>query len=140
VFRAGLPLADALEHSLALSWRVTWVWAVVEWPLVFGLVVTALGWVYYFAPDVRRRRAWFTPGAVAATLLWILASLGFKWYAGHFGDYERAYGVIGGVIVALLWLYASALSILVGAEFNAAIEQGPGPDAGPATAPATSCR
>ena len=64
-------------------------------------MVTALGWVYHFAPDARRRWSWVTPGAVAATLLWILASLGFKWYAGHFGEYERTYGVIGGVIVAL---------------------------------------
>ena len=122
----GPALADALEHALAPSWRVTWVWAVVEWPIIFGLVVTALGWVYYFAPDVRRRWTWFTPGAVAATVLWMLASLGFKWYAGHFGDYDRAYGVLGGVIVALLWLYASALAILVGAELNAAIERTPG--------------
>jgi membrane protein len=82
----GPALADALERSLALSWRFTWVWAVVEWPIVFGIVVTALGWVYHFAPDLRRPWTWFTPGAVAATLLWILASLGFKWYASHVGD------------------------------------------------------
>jgi membrane protein len=136
----GPALADALERGLALSWRFTWLWAVVEWPVVFALVVTALGWVYYFAPDVRRRWTWFTPGAVAATLLWILASVGFKWYAGHFGEYDRAYGVIGGVIVALLWLYASALSILVGAEFNAAIEHDAASNAGPGGRPATSSR
>ncbi len=136
----GPALAGALERGLALSWRFTRLWAVVEWPIIFGLVVTALGWVYYFAPDVRRRWTWVTPGAVAATLLWILASLGFKWYAGHFGEYQRAYGVIGGVIVALLWLYASALSILVGAELNAAIEHDAASHAGPRGWPATSCR
>jgi membrane protein len=118
----GPALADALEHTPARSWRLGWLWPIVEWPLVFGLMVTALGWVYYFAPDVRRRWTWFTPGAVAATLLWMLASLGFKWYAGHFGEYQRTYGVNGGVVVALLWLYASGLAILVGAEFDAAIE------------------
>jgi membrane protein len=128
---AGPALGEAVERSLDLSWRFAWVWSVIEWPIVFGLVVTALGWVYAFAPDVRRRWKWFTPGAVAATLLWIAASLGLKWYAVHVGEYERAYGVIGGVIVALLWLYASALSILVGAEFNAAIEHGAASDAGP---------
>ena len=128
----GPMLAEYIENSLGVPRRFAWVWAIAEWPLVFGLMVTALGWVYYFAPDVRRRWAWITPGAIAATLLWILASLGFSWYAGHFGEYQKTYGAIGGVIVALLWLYASGLAILIGAELNAAIEhaaaerQGPG--------------
>lgn len=118
----GPTLAEYLENSLGVPRRFAWLWAIAEWPLVFGLIVTALGWVYYFAPDVRRRWAWITPGSIAATLLWILASLGFKWYAGHFGEYQQTYGAIGGVIVALLWLYASGLAILIGAELNAAIE------------------
>jgi membrane protein len=118
----GPTLAEYLENSLGVPPRFAWLWVIVEWPLVFGLTLTALGWVYYFAPDVRRRWAWITPGSIAATLLWILASLGFKWYAGHFGEYQKTYGAIGGVIVALLWLYTSGLAILVGAELNAAIE------------------
>ena len=66
---------------------------------------------------------WITPGAVVATVLWILASLGFRWYASHFGEYQRTYGAIGGVIVALLWLYALGLAIITGAELNGAVEQ-----------------
>jgi len=118
----GPTLAEYLENSLRVPRRFAWLWAIAQWPLVFGLIVTALGWVYYFAPDVRRQWAWITPGSIAATLLWILASLGFKWYAGHFGEYQKTYGAIGGVIVALLWLYASGLAILIGAELNAVIE------------------
>jgi len=127
----GPALAEYLESRLGVPRRFAWLWAIAEWPLVFGLVVTAVGWVYHFAPDVRRRRPWVTPGSVTATLLWVLASLGFKWYAAHFGDYQKTYGAIGGVIVALLWLYASGLAILVGAELNAAIEEeGAGDSAG----------
>lgn len=118
----GPTLAQYLENSLSVLPRFAWLWAIAEWPLVFGLMVTALGWVYYFAPDVRRRWTWITPGAVVATLVWILASLGFGWYADRFGEYQKTYGAIGGVIVALLWLYASGLAILVGAELNAAVE------------------
>jgi membrane protein len=97
-------------------------WAIAEWPVVFGLMVTALGSVYHFAPDARRRPTWATPGSVVAALLWMVASLGLDWYADHVGDYQRTYGAIGGVIVVLLWLYASGLAILIGAELNAAIE------------------
>ncbi len=118
----GPRLAGYFENGLGVPPRFAWLWAIAEWPLVFGLMVTALGWVYRFGPDVRRPQPWVTPGSVTGTLLWVLASLGFKWYAGQFGDYQKTYGAIGGVIVALLWLYASGLAILVGAELNAAIE------------------
>jgi membrane protein len=85
-------------------------------------MVTALGSVYHFAPDARRRPTWATPGSVVATLLWMAASLGLDWYADRVGDYQKTYGAIGGVIVVLLWLYASGLALLIGAELNAAIE------------------
>jgi membrane protein len=119
---AGPTLARFVEDSLGVPSRFAFLWAIAEWPIVFGLMVTALGCVYYFAPDMRPRRAWVTPGSVAATLLWIVASLGFDWYADHVGEYQKTYGAIGAVIVVLLWLYASGLAILIGAELNAAIE------------------
>jgi membrane protein len=123
VVMMGPILAAKLGNRLGLQEAFTWLWAIAEWPLAFGLVATALGWIYYFAPDARRPWVWFTPGSLLATALGILASLGFRWYASHFGDYQKTYGAIGGVIVALLWLYASGLAILIGAELNAAIEQ-----------------
>ncbi len=128
----GPTLAAHVEGALGLPVRFTLLWAIAEWPLVFGLMVTALGWIYHFAPDVRRRWTWVTPGAISAVLLWVLASLGFKWYAGHFGGYQDTYGAIGGVIVALLWLYTAGLAILVGAELNAAVEQAPAGPGAPA--------
>jgi membrane protein len=65
---------------------------------------------------------WITPGAVAATLLWVLVSLGFKFYVANFTDYNATYGAVGGIIVLMLWFYISSLAILVGAELNAEIE------------------
>jgi len=118
----GPVLAGYLGDGLRLPRGIAVLWTVAEWPLVFGLLVTAIGWIYYFAPNVKPRWVWLSPGSVLATLLGTLASLGFKWYASHFGDYQKTYGAIGGVIVALLWLYASGLAILIGAELNAVIE------------------
>jgi membrane protein len=119
---AGPTLAARVENSLRVPPRFAWFWAIAEWPVVFGLMVTAIGCVYQFAPAVRRRRRWITPGSIAATLVWIMASLGLDWYADRLGDYQRTYGAIGGVIVVLLWLYASGVAILLGAELNAAVE------------------
>ena len=120
---AGPRLAQRVATSLHLGSTFAWTWRIAQWPLIFGLIVTALEWIYYFAPDVGHQWVWITPGSLTATTLGLVLSLGFRWYASHFGDYQRTYGAIGGVIVALLWLYGSGLAILVGAELNATIEQ-----------------
>ena len=120
----GPTLAERVAVSLRLGPAFTLTWAIVQWPIILGLLLTALGCVYYFAPDVQQDWVWLTPGSILATSLWLVASSGFKWYASHFGGYQKTYGAIGGVIVALLWFYVSGLAILIGAQLNATIARG----------------
>jgi membrane protein len=119
----GPTLAERLATVLGLGQIFEWAWKILQWPLAFFLVSTALGLVYYFAPDAEQDWEWITPGALVGTLLWLLVSLGFKVYVGRFADYNATYGAVGTVIVMLLWFYLSSLAILVGAELNAEIEQ-----------------
>ena len=49
-----------------------------QWPLVFVLVASGDGIVYYFAPDVEQDWVWITPGSVLATILWIVVSLALQ--------------------------------------------------------------
>ncbi len=116
----GPMLADAVR--LRVGPGFAWVWAGARWLIVFVLLVTPLGWIYYLAPDARRPWIWITPGSIAAALLWMLISAGFKWYAVHFGNYQQTYGAIGGVMVTLVWFYLCGLAILIGAQLNATIE------------------
>ena len=119
---AGPTMAEYLGRTLHLGGAFEWSWKILQWPLVFFLVSTAIGVVYYFAPDAEQDWVWITPGAVLATVLWLVASLLFKIYVVNYSDYNAAYGAIGGVMVLLLWFYVSSLAILVGAEMNAEIE------------------
>ncbi|MFN3389224.1 MAG: YihY/virulence factor BrkB family protein, partial [Allosphingosinicella sp.] len=66
---------------------------------------------------------WITPGSAAATLLWLIATLGFGLYVSNFGNYNATYGSLGGVVVFLTWLYLSAYILLMGAELNAELER-----------------
>ena len=118
----GPALADWLSARTGWGAPFKWAWLILQWPLVFALVAFAIGVVYYFAPDVDQDWAWITPGAVAATILWLLSSLAFKLYVANFTDYEGSYGTVGVVIVVLLWFYVSGIAILAGAELNAEIE------------------
>jgi membrane protein len=119
---AGPTVAEYLARTIGFGSTFEWTWKLLQWPLAFFLVTTAVGLVYYFAPDAQQEWVWVTPGAVLGTLLWFIVSLGFKFYVSNFADYNATYGAVGGVIVLLLWFYISGLAILVGAELNAEIE------------------
>jgi len=119
---AGPELVDAVATHFGLSEVVAWIWKIVQWPIAFGLVVTGIGLIYYFAPDAEQEWVWITPGALVATVLWVLGSLGFRYYATHFGDYQATYGAIGGMILLLIWFWLSGLVIVIGAEMSSEIE------------------
>jgi membrane protein len=90
-------------------------------PIAIALALTAIDLIYYFAPAQRERWRWVTPGSVAATTLWLVASFGLRFYVAHFANYDLMYGSIGGLILFLLWLYLTSLVLLLGAEVNAVI-------------------
>jgi membrane protein len=119
---AGPELGEALAGRLGLSAVFTWTWKILQWPIAFALVTFAVGLVYYFAPDAEQEWVWVSPGALFATILWLLGSLAFRFYIVNFGSYEETYGAVGTVIVLMLWFYLSGLVLIVGAEMAAEIE------------------
>jgi membrane protein len=118
----GPTLAEKIGKTTGWGTPFEWAWLILQWPLIFGLVAIGIGLIYYFGPDADQDWVWITPGAAAATILWLVISVLFKIYIANFTDYEAAYGTVGGVIVVLLWFYVSGIAILSGAELNAEIE------------------
>ena len=119
---SGPQLAELVAGRVGLGPAFEWTWKILQWPVVFALIATAFGLIYYFAPNVDQDFIWLTPGSVLATILWLAGSVAFRFYVVNFGSYNATYGAIGGVMVLMLWLYLSALVIVVGAELNAEIE------------------
>jgi membrane protein len=104
-----------------------WVEVAVEAARWIGLVVVvmlALDVLYRWAPDREPTKfRWLSVGAVVATGLWVLASIGFSIYVDNFARYSKVYGSLAGVIILLLWLWLTAYATLLGAEINAEMEQ-----------------
>ncbi len=118
----GPTLGGHVANTVGLGSMFATAWTILEWPVAFLLVATGIGIVYWKAPDAEQDWVWITPGSLAATILWVLASLGFRVYIAHFNSYNSAYGTIGGIMIALLWLYITGIMLLLGAELNAEIE------------------
>ncbi len=87
------------------------------------LFVGGVAAFYRWAPDRKRPKwRWLTTGTILASILWLVASVGFSLYVQNFGSYNQTFGSIAGVIVLLMWMWISAFVILLGAEVNAEIE------------------
>jgi membrane protein len=96
----------------------------VEWPLLVILVMAGLALLYRYAPDRDEAQwRWVSPGAITATVLWVLASMAFTVYVANFASYDKTYGSLGGAIVMLTWLYLSSFVVLFGAVVNAQSER-----------------
>lgn len=118
---AGLP---AVLSAIGADPSTKWVALIVEWPLLIVFVLVMLAVLYRFAPDRSEPRwEWVSPGAVTATVLWVIGSIIFAIYVSHFGSYNATYGSLGAVIVLLTWLWLSAYVVLLGAEINAEAER-----------------
>jgi membrane protein len=118
----GPLVAEWLSGQYGLGAAFEWTWKILQWPVAFALVVVAIGLVYHYAPDAEQDWEWVTPGAALATVLWLIASIGFRIYVTNFGEYNESYGTLGGIMVLMLWFYISGLALLVGAEMNSEIE------------------
>lgn len=115
--------APALLGNLGLPEWGQWTVSILRWPILFGLMLVALGVVYRLGPDRDAPRwRWVSPGALLATTLWVVGSLAFSIYVENFGSYNETYGSIAAVVILLLWFFLTSFVVLLGAELNAETE------------------
>ena len=106
---------------------LAWVWQfvsrVARYVLAFATTIAVTSSLYYFGPYRRQHWHYVWRGAILATVLWFLATLGFAWYVRNIARYNVMYGSIGAGIALLVWMYLIALISLIGCEFNAEFER-----------------
>ena len=110
----ALSMLDETSQSL-LGW--------VTWPVLLIIFNLSLASLYKYAPHrVSAKWRWTTPGALLATLFWLVGSYFFNLYITEYASYNETYGSMGGVVILLMWFYVTAFTILLGAAINAATE------------------
>ena len=116
---------DATALHKARVWMY-WVLTVFRWLLVVFIIMLSMALLYHLGNVPRERYAKrfkiFTPGAILATGLFIVATIGFNVYIRNFSRYNALYGSIGTLIILLLWLWVVAIVILCGNDLNMSIK------------------
>jgi membrane protein len=114
-FIAAVPplLSDAGQAGHVAS-------SILRWPVLAVVMIVGIGLLYRFAVT-EHPRGWLgfvTPGAVVATVGWLIASGLFAVYTANFASYSKTYGSLASIVVLLLWLWLSSLMVLIGAEVD----------------------
>lgn len=119
----GGKIAAFIAGTFEFGDVFTFVWSVLQWPVLLAFVLLAFGLIYYLAPALEEQKwHWITPGAVIGVVLWLAVSFAFRIYLHFFNSYSATYGSLGAVIVMLLWFYLTGAAILIGGEVNSEIE------------------
>jgi membrane protein len=129
----GHRIADwfGLAPAYALAWDV------LRWVVVFVAAVLYLVWVYRVAPNVKNGWRDCVPGAVLATALIILITVGFQTYLDLAGPTAPAMGdagaavqvvslTIAAVLAAVLWIWLVSIAVLTGGVLNAELDRSRG--------------
>ncbi len=92
-----------------------------KWIFIIALIFYSFAFIYKFAPAMQKRWKLVSPGAIIATSLSILATLGFSAFLNNFDRYNVLYGSIGTIIALGTLVFLNSLVILIGFEFNVSI-------------------
>lgn len=112
---------DPILTPLAGWWKVFS--QAMRYIVAFGATASLIAIIYYYGPYRKQRWRAVWPGALVATVLWMLATLVFSWYVRNISNYTLLYGTVGISIALLSWMYILAIIALFGCEFNAEAER-----------------
>lgn len=104
----------------SIFWRGVITYA--RWIFIVGMIFYAIAFIYKLAPAVEKRWKLISPGTIFATVLSILATLGFSAFVNSYGKYNALYGSIGTIIVLMALIYINSLVLLIGFELNLSIK------------------
>jgi membrane protein len=113
----GLGPEEDLRVSVVLAFGL------LRYVVALGATVLVTGLMYFTGPNRPMKFPSVWPGAILATVLWLLATSGFALYVRHIANYNVVYGSIGAVIALLVWMYLLAVISLFGCEYNAVRER-----------------
>jgi len=125
----GLPILALGPEVLPKLFPAQWGQEIGAWvdtfyyPALGVLIVLALATLYKVS--LPRKLPWHRglPGAVLAMLVFLLSSIGLRLYIGWITTTGYTYGALATPIAFLLFAFFIGLAIVIGAYFNAAIQE-----------------
>ncbi len=103
--------------------------AIGQYPVLAVLFAGALTILYRYGPDRIVRTPWRNPGAVVATVLFLVFAIAFSFYSANVGAMPASYGLLGSIAALMIFLQLTTVAVIAGAEVNSMVEEAGAPAA-----------
>jgi membrane protein len=113
----GLTRGDDLGGWVALGGQIF------SLGIALIAIVIVMALMYYVGPNRKQIFRRVFPGAVLATVLWLLSTLAVGWYLRDIANYNVLYGGVGTGLALLVWSYILCVITLFGCAYNAVGER-----------------
>jgi len=89
----------------------------------FLVIFSSVSFIYYVIPNVKQGFRNICPGALLVVFSWLILGNLFSLYISNFNQVNIIYGSLASFIVTLMFFFLIAMVLIIGAEFNYAIEK-----------------
>ena len=86
--------------------------------LSISLMTFCFALMYKILPNTKSHFRNQLPGALFASLGWLIFSLVYSIYIDNFSNFSYTYGSLAAIVFMMLWLYSCMNILLIGAEIN----------------------
>ena len=123
VFGLGKIILDFLQPIFKFQDNLIDTFQTVKWPVTIVALLFIMMLIYWLVPNAKVKLRSTLPGAIFATIGWMLLSQVFGLYARYFAARISGYQIIGSFIVLMIWLNLAATIIILGGIINAVVEE-----------------
>jgi membrane protein len=116
VFGTGI-LAYIQNHADGF-WRFVLRLVDLRFFLLLGLQTALFTAMFMALPNRKNSFSESFPGAVLASVGWLVFSKGFSYYVEHFSGYSGIYGSVYAIALSMLWLYFCLSILFYGGALN----------------------
>lgn len=93
--------------------------------LSITLMTLCFALMYKILPNTKSHFRRQLPGALFASLGWMVFSLVYSIYIDNFSNFSYTYGSLAAIVFMMLWLYACMNILLIGGEINMWLDKKP---------------
>ncbi|MEI5994915.1 YihY/virulence factor BrkB family protein [Candidatus Enterococcus mansonii] len=123
VLGLGKTILDILQPIFHFSTDFIDTFQALKWPVTSFILLIIMCLIYRVVPNAKLTFRSILPGAVFATLGWMLLSQVFGIYIKYFSSKISSYQIIGSFIILMLWLNFAATIIILGGIINAVVKE-----------------
>lgn len=121
IFVFGEQILHFIQNTFAFEIPFIQEFLVLRWVVLIAILFAVFLIVYRYVPNHSLTIRYAYPGAIFASLGWVILTQGFSIYINFAGGDDIANATFGAFIALMLFLYLSGMVILLGALVNSMI-------------------